>query len=282
MATDWQLQIGSLTLGPGTDYVVSSVDGFGKPDMRNGDTARPIDDGSYFGRDFLNSRTINVVVNIAADTPELALDAHEALMAEWQLSTPDSTATKPLTFKVPGRDARRWNGRPRRCATDLSTVGAGVIKETLEYVAADPRVYSDALLELSTGMQSPGVGRSYPLTYPRTFGAIGTDGSLQITNAGTYPTRPVITFRGPCSDPTVWNDATGEFVTLGVTLTASDVVVVDFDARQMTFNGAPRWDFYASSTWWELAPGTTQVRFTADAFQAAASMSVAWRSAWLG
>lgn len=280
---DWQLSIGSLTMGPGTDYVVSSVDGFGIPAVRNGDTPRPSDVGDFFGRDFIGSRTTAIVVIIEADTPTAALDDLDALLSEWQLATPDATTTKPLTVQRPGRAAQRWNGRPRRAAVDDTNVGAGVIVVTLEYQSADPRIYSDSQSSLSTGLQSVGGGRSYPLTFPRVYGgAVGAGGVVQCANDGNYSTRPVVTITGPCNSPVIWNDTTGEKLALTLSLGASDVVVVDFDQRQVTFNGAQRWALTSDSVWWELAPGTSQVRFTAAAYVAGAQMSIAWRSAWIG
>lgn len=282
---DWQLSIGSLVMGgpPGSnDYIVSSVDGFGIPAVRNGDTDRPADVGGFFGRDFVGSRTVTAVVVVDCDTPSDALDALDALIAEWQVLTPDTTTTKPLTVQRPGRAAQRWNGRPRRAVVDDSMIGAGVITVTLEYAAADPRIYEDALNTLTTGLESPGVGRTYPLTFPRVYGAGGADGIVQVVNAGTFATRPVVTITGPCDSPAVLNDTTGEALTSTLTLGAADVLVVDFDQRQVTLNGAQRWDLTSDSSWWELAPGTTQVRFTASAFVAGAAMSIAWRSAWIG
>lgn len=282
---DWQLSIGSLVMGgpPGAnDYVVSSVDGFGIPAVRNGDTDRPADVGGYYGRDFVGSRTVTAVVTVNCDTPSDALDAVDALIAEWQVTTPDSVTTKPLSVQRPGRDAQRWNGRPRRAAVDDSMIGAGVAVVTLEYAVADPRIYSDALSTLSTGLESTGVGRTYPLTFPRVFGTDGTPGVVQVVNAGNFGTRPVVTITGPCNSPAVLNDATGEALTSTLTLGASDVLVVDFDQRQITLNGAQRWDLTSDSSWWELAPGTTQVRFAAAAFVVGAQMSIAWRSAWAG
>lgn len=283
---DWQLTIGALTMGgqPGSnDFVVSSVDGFGIPDVRNGDTPRPADDGGFFGRDFLGSRTVTAVVTITADTPAAALTDLDALLAEWQVLTTDSTVVKPLTVQRPGRAAQRWIGRPRRAAVDDSLIGSGVIVVTLEYAVADPRIYDDALSTLSTGLQQLGGGRSYNLVFPRVYGgALGDGGVVQIVNSGNRATRPVVTITGACNSPAVINDTTGEILQSTLSLVASDVLVFDFDQRLITFNGSQRWSLTSDSVWWELAPGTTQVRFTASAFVAGASMSIAWRSAHIG
>src|SRR5262245_60399244 len=47
--SEYQLAIGDLVLGPGTDYIIHDVDGFGSPADRNGDTDRPRDHGAFYG-----------------------------------------------------------------------------------------------------------------------------------------------------------------------------------------------------------------------------------------
>lgn len=281
---DWQFTIGALIMGPDTSYVVAAVTGlFGTPDIRNGDTPKPADDGGFYGLDFLAARSGALTVVINEDTPADAYSALDTLLAEWQLVTTDTTATKPLTVKRPGRDAERWNGRPRRVSIDDTNIGGGVIVATLEYVVADPRLYSDVVSTLTTGLESPGGGRSYPLTFPSVFGgAIGDGGVVQVVNSGNRAASPLVTFYGPCNSPAVWNDTTGEKLQSTLSLASGDVLVVNFDQALVTFNGAQRWSLTSDSVWWALAPGTTQVRFTAASTTGAPSMSIAWRSARIG
>lgn len=279
--TDWTLTIGAITMGPGTDYIVTEVDGFGIPDVRNGDTDRPIDVGGYFGRDFIGSRTVTISVACVGDNLSDAIDAHDALMTEWYLTTPDSTTIKPLTVQRPGRAAQRWNGRPRRAAS--SPIGGdGVIAVVLEYACADPRIYDDAQSSGSASLPTVGGGRAYPLTFPRVYGTQSTGGFVIATNAGNFPTRPVVTITGPCNSPSVSNDTTGDTLKTTLVLTSTDTVVIDFDQRTVTFNGSQTWSLTSDSVWWELLPGDNQIRFSAAAYVLGASMSITWRSARIG
>lgn len=284
LTTDFTLQIGDsgLIIGAGTDYLVTEVDGFGVPPVRNGDTPRPADRGSYFGRDFIGQRLVTLKVVVVGDDQSAALDNLDALFAAWQLDTPDGSAYMPLKFLVPGRDARRFHGRPRDAAVDETTVQGSQIPVTLLFATADPSIFADALSSDTVPLADVGSGRTYDLTFPRVYGAGSAGGIILAENAGNYPTRPVATIVGPCTNPTIENVDTGETMDFVISLTADDSFVVDFDARTIELNGQSRYSTKTTaSTWWELAPGTTEVHFNANAFELGASLTLEWRSAWI-
>lgn len=272
----------ALLLDEANGYIVGNVDGFGIPQVRNGDNPAPSDRGSYFGRDFIGQRMFTVSLTVVGDDPSDALDNYEALMGAWQLDTPDSTASMPLRFKLPGRDPRRVNGRPRDVAADMSTLQASQIPCTLLFATSDPSILSDSLNTNVVGLQNVGTGRTYPLTFPRVYGGGSSGGTILAVNSGNYPTRPVATIGGPCVNPRIENIGTGEFMELVIALGSSDLLVIDFDAKTIELNGASRYSAKTfDSTWWELAPGTTDVHFTANAFTLGATCELDWRSAWM-
>lgn len=279
---DWQLQIGALVMGPTTGYTVTSIDGgFGKTDMRVGDTARPLDHGSFYGRDWLGARTVTVTVRVSGDgDPATASSRLDALLNEWQLVTPDTTTTKPLSVRRAGRSTQRWKGRPRRAAvTEVSPSSYDVV---CEYFAADPRLYDDFLTTVTIGLPLVSGGLTFPITFPIAFGDLGGGGTATLRNNGNFPTRPTVTITGPCISPELWNDTTGEAFKSTLTLGATDVMVVNFDQRSVTFNGAERWSQTGDSVWWDLQPGGNSIRFLAHGPEAGAQASIQWRSAWIG
>jgi hypothetical protein len=58
---------------------------------------------------------------------------------------------------------------------------------------------------------------------------------------------------------------------------------VDFDAKTVVLNGtASRYSTLTTdSTWWEIAPGTVNVRYAADTFDPASLLTLVWSSAWI-
>lgn len=287
LTTDFAWQVGddgpgALVMGPGTNYLVTEPDGFGIPAVRNGDLPRPADRGSYFGRDFIGQRMVTLKVTVAGVSPTDVVSNLQDLLAAWQLDTPDGSAFMPLKFKLPGQDVQRFHGRPRDAVPDYSIIQASQIPVVLLFATADPSVFDDTLSSISVPLANVGSGRTYPRTYPRVYGAGAAGGIINAVNAGNFATRPVATIVGPCVNPRIENVLTGETMSFTIALASTDSLVVDFDARKVELNGQSRYSTKNSgSTWFELLPGTTEVHFTANAFSLGASLTLAWRSAWM-
>lgn len=279
---DYQIQIGALTLGPGTNYIVQKVDGFGLPDVRATDVVRPRDDGEFFGLDYLPGRVITITAVVRGASAAEVVANLDALMAVWQPGAPDTSTLQPLTFQFPGQAARQFKGRPRRLDADTSRIVGNNVPVVLEYKAADPRQYDATPDSVTVAVSSVTSGRTYPRTYPLTFGG-GSSNAIAATNAGNRATRPTAHIVGPATNPVVTNSTTGQRVKFSIVLTATDFLDVDFDAKTVVLNGtASRYSTLTSdSSWWELAPGLTTVQFSADTSTVATALTLAWASAWL-
>lgn len=279
--SDYQLAIGDLVLGPGTDYIVHEIDGFGAPIERNGDTDRPRDHGAFYGLDYLGSRVLTITATVRGATPSEVVDNVDALLAEWQPISEDPEETKPLSFAFPGHDWREFRGRPRRAKVTTARIIGNRAPVVLEYVAADPRQYGEESTA-SIGMASVSSGRAYPRTYDVTYGG-GTSGFLDVENVGNFATRPVFTLHGPAANPSIEEVVSGLRMDFAITLAADEFLVIDTDARTVMLNGtASRYNTLVSgSRFIELAPGLSQIRFSADTFQGAASLDVTSSPAWL-
>lgn len=279
----WQVTLEDLVLGAGTPYeLVTGPDGLGLPDVRSSDTPRPQDHGLFWGADFLGGRRIVLELHVLGATPEEATYRMDELVRRWQ--PPEGiSATKGLTLELPGREARVLFGRPRRLSFNTQNLQAGVVRASAEFFAADPRLYETIQRVLSAGLPVVSGGRTYPRTYPLTYGASGTSGTILAINSGNYPTRPVAIITGPAANPRLENLTTGETLAFNYTLGAGAFLVVDFDARTVLEGGTSSryYAVAAGSTWWELAPGLNEVRFRADVYQAAALAELRWRSSWL-
>lgn len=280
--TDYQIQIGALVLGPNTNYIVQSIEGFGLPDVRATDTPRPRDDGEFFGLDFMPGRTMVITAVVRGASAAEVVANLDALMAEWQTISSDTATMKPLTFKFPGQDARQFKGRPRRLDATTARIIGNNVPVVLEYKAADPRQFDATPDSVTVGVSSVTSGRAYPRTYPLAFGG-GSSNAIAALNAGNYPTRPTARITGPATNPRITNSTTGEYVSFAIVLGAGDFLDVDFDSRTVVLNGTTsRYSTLTSdSTWWELAPGTTTVQFSASVSSGATALTLAWASAWI-
>lgn len=282
--SDYQLTIGGLTLGAGTDYEVppEGINGFGLPEVRTSDTPRPQDHGLFWGTDYFGKLVLTFDVTILGAGPGDATAKKDALAAVWQPPAPGlgTDAVAPLTITLPGQVPRALDGRPRRAAYNLENLKAGVIVATLQYDAADPRLYGAASV-LSTAAATAGGGRTYNRVYPLVYGAGGTGGTLLVTNLGNFPSRPILRVLGPSTTPRIENIEAGRFLAADVAVAAGEYLEFDLDAHTVMLNGtASRYgSLLPGSSWWELAPGENSIKFTAA--DSSGTLELTYRSAWL-
>lgn len=282
MTIDYGLTIAGLDLGPGTNYIVHSVDGFGIPTTRVGDSPRPRDHGLFYGLDFMDGRTITISLTVRGATPSEVVANLDTLLAAWKPIYSDSLTISALAYKFPGQVARLLRGRPRQAKADTSRIIGNRVPVTLEYVAADPRQYAAAGSVGTVGMATSSGGRTYNRIYNLSYGASGSV-FLFATNAGDFVTKPILKITGPAANPHVENLTTGEVMKFALTLAAGDILTIDCDARTVLLNGtASRYSSLSSdSAFITMQPGSNTLRFIADTYQPAASLEVDWSSAWL-
>lgn len=277
----YQSSFNGLTWGPGTDIQVVEIDGLRSMKTRTSDETYPEDDGALPGIDLLDERTITYKLLIAAPQTMTVEQALAACAAAFQVIR-DPAGGLPLQVMLPGwSEPRQLTARPINNDVPIDVnYSLQYIEFSAQMVAADPLIYSTTLHPLSTGLPSPTAGLPFNVTFPATFGS-STGGSVLVTNAGNYASRPVITITGPCINPLVSNGTS--FMSFNLTLGATDVLVIDMAAKSVTLNGsASRYNTVTTgSAWWSLPPGNTTVVFeTGDGAQVAARMTIQWRDAW--
>lgn len=155
---------------------------------------------------------------------------------------------------------------------------------TLEVIASDPRIYDAAATNPTTGMAQSSGGLVFPFVFPFTFGTAGAGGQVTVVNTGTVAVRPVLTVTGPVDTPILENVTAGKKLRFNIVLASTDTLTVDLDARTVLLNGTAsrRSALTPDSQWWELAVGSTTIRYSnAGTYQAASSLSFPFRSAWI-
>lgn len=152
-------------------------------------------------------------------------------------------------------------------------------------VAADPRIYSTTLNQITTAASAvpTNIGRIYDKSYDIDYGGSAVAGGLLISNDGNAITYPILTVTGPGSNPQILNYTTGESINLIYTLAAGEYITIDTLNRTVKLGGTTsRYSAidFTNTKWWGLVPGLNDIR-QGWTSQAGASLTVQWRSAWV-
>jgi hypothetical protein len=267
---------GNVVDADGVEWWVTKEDGWSSgPGVRLELADRPQRDGAFDAPSFRSARVITLEGTAVApdeDTRERAKDRLAAVLADG--SAPSELVVRERTVT-------------RRALVRLSA-GTKVVDTTpvsfdwsLQVTAPDPLRYGADVHELSCGLPRPGQGIKFPLGFPLVFGQ-AEGGSLALGNAGTAPARPVWTITGPCTQPVIRNDSTGERLAFSLSLAEGDVLTVDTAARTVFLGEASRRSvLQPRSSWFGLPPGSTAIGFAAFDNTQAGTLTVRWRDAWV-
>lgn len=247
-------------IGDGTNCPLFSVEGLDTPDVRDQDQERFESDGSVPGIDLLNKRIITIELDTAA-TDSSGLESVLAVLRAAFHRRLSPTDEQWLAFKLPGQVQKRVNCRPRKRRIPIDLKYARMNPSiVLEFVASDPRIYSDE--ETTTSWTA--------------------DGTTQvINNTGNLEMFPIIEVVGASGGAvTFYNDTTGLSFTYNATVTGGQTLRVNMYTGTVTLNGvnAASAVIAASRLWW-LQAGNNNVRVTTGN---GATRRVLWRSAWDG
>lgn len=280
--TDYQLAVSTtgLILGPTTNYIIKTPGPLGLGQMRASQHVKPFDHGEFLSPEYVGAREWPIDLSVRGDSPALAQANVDALIQAWYMDNTGAASFDTVAYmsaKLPGwSEPRRLYGRPRASAVDVTTIVQSHAEATLSWYAGDPRWYSDSLHTQAFATSVAVSGRGWPRAFNYGWGGTGSSGAVVVTNAGTFNTWPVWTFTGPLTNLTLSNGT--QTLTITLTMTAGDVLVVDFNAKTVLLNGASRY-FAKGGSWWSLLPGSNSIQFTTSAGSGTASMS--WRDAWL-
>lgn len=261
-----------ITDANGVLWVVADLAGDGGPPMHGQVVPAAGDHGGVATPQFAGSRLLTLTIQILAPT----MAARDVARAQLGAAVPiNDLAVLRLDEPIPKRLLVRRSGE----IAETKAADADV-RFVIGLVAPDPRKYGTVLHQLTATRASQAAGLAPPLTPPLTLPSGAPPMAVACTNAGNFETRPTVTITGPVTAPTVVNQTTGQTVSFtGMTLAASDQLVVDLGAKQSYLNGVFRTADVTSSWWW-LPPGTTTVQVTGTG-ATGSTMTVAWRDAWI-
>jgi hypothetical protein len=268
--------LGNAVDADGVEWWVTKEDGWSSgPDVRLELADRPQRDGTFDAPSFRSARVITLEGTAVApdeDARERAKDRIAAVLAN---------GSAPAELVVTERTVTRRALVRLSAGTKVSDTTPVSFDWSLQVTAPDPLRYGADVHELSCGLPRPGRGIAFPLAFPLVFGQ-SQGGSLALANAGTALSRPVWTITGPCTQPVIRNDSTGERLAFSLTLAEGDVLTVDTAARTVFLGEASRRSvLQPRSAWFALPPGSTVVGFEAFDDSEAGTLTVRWRDAWI-
>ncbi|MEV6839783.1 phage tail protein [Streptomyces sp. NPDC051133] len=283
---DGQMQWAGLLMGPGTPYEIDSGGLTGWEDLPDYDTSdadHPTSHGAWPGARYAKPRKVGGTVWTLPPQDDTAssLAAMRALRQALLLGDEE----RWLAVRLHGETlAVRARVSQRVLAADRTYTTQGVSKASVQWYATDPRRYAVDEQTAVTGPPQPESGLTWPLTWPLNWGQTASTGDVDVFNDGSAPTHPVITFTGPCVNPTVTERVSNRRLRYEIGLAAGDELVVDTAAGTVTLNGtASRRNTAAADSspeeLFSFEPGRAQPAFRPDSFGAGAQLSVRWRSA---
>ena len=202
--SNYQFVFNGLTIGTGTNYLVTNVEGLGGTSpLRIQDDNRGYIDGSYTGRDFYDERTVYIDVTVLGDNSTTAQANYKILQNAFAPQplgyypdptglTPASQQLKLFQFRLTGNTGdMQMYGRSRGLVTPITPDFAyGYIQTRIMMSFPDPRYYTDA-------------------------GTSVSGSTISLTNAGWATSCPVITVASPSASGQI-SDGTVNMIFLGV------------------------------------------------------------------
>jgi hypothetical protein len=170
-------------------------------DSANDDKARPRNDGTLFGEDFLGASNITFTLVASRENEPDVLETLDEFMAVWRADavrrTPGAIAT------LTAHTGRSTFGRPRKPqSSDLRTF-QGRAELTAEFLAADDLWYGpQQSMRVGLGQVATG-GFVAPFIFPLIVGSGVTDRSQVFEVGGRLPTWVSTRIDGPIVNPSV-------------------------------------------------------------------------------
>jgi hypothetical protein len=274
---------GQVFGGTGSPYQILSVDGLeGLPGIRNQDDNRGYADGMFTGRDFLGGRTISMIIQTTGTPSASAQANYNTLQRTLQ---PQTSGTTPLYFILSaGETEQVIEARVRQHITTVNpNYTYGLILSQVEFFCPDPRYY-DSNIQTATLLYSTPSGRIYNRIYNLVYGGGSGTITTTITNNGWTNTYPTITINGPITNPEIGNTTQNASMLFNVTLSSSDLFIVDLYNKLITLNGNPARNtlISGSSTWFSASPGNNDFYFYGTGTLAGTTEAVVeWQSAYI-
>lgn len=274
------VRIGGLDLADVDEFGAhwrASADEFsgweGSPALSAETTQRPADDGVWSTRPYLGARAIAIGGTVRAPTHA---DVHAAIRRLKHAIT-----VTPMTMRVAEDGGIVRTATVRRDGQVMAKTTTSTMGEwSISLIADDPMLYSETARNATLALPNVIGGWSPPLEFPFTIGATVTPNQVQVLNLGDYPARPVVTVNGPVVDPVVWCPEIPREMRFRITLAAGEKLVIDCRKGSVLFNGTNRLHTLLGSSFLEIPPGVSSIRYAGASYNSGSFTTVTWKDTW--
>lgn len=162
-------------------------------------------------------------------------------------------------------------------------VATGLARGLVELEATDPLVYDNDLTTYSVGLVQATGGRTYDRVYPLVYsGGSGSGGLVTVVHSGDMDVHPIIRIYGPADTPIVRHVGQGKFLKFNVVVPDDAYLEVDMFSHSVLLNGTANYRGYLDplSEWFVMEPGSNDILFSANVYDASAALEIDFRSAW--
>jgi phage-related protein len=234
----------------------------------------------FTGRDFLAGRNITITFQVTGST---GASAQANLNTLQRALLPQTSGTTPLYFILSNADTEQViNARVRGMTVSVDpNYTYGYIVGQVTFFCPDPRYYSSNE-QTATLLFSPPTGRIYNRTYNLTYGGGSATITTNIANNGWTDTYPTITLNGPITNPVLGNSTQNAALNFNVTLSSTDLFVIDLYNKLITLNGQPARNTLISGTWFSASPGNNSYYLTGTGTLSGTTQAIVeWQSAYI-
>ncbi|MFE3196825.1 hypothetical protein [Embleya sp. NPDC059237] len=288
---EFQADLGGVLIGTDTHVLIKSIDGLGRPEVRDDDAKRAEADGIMLGADYYEARELRIAAGIRTPgDPAHALDILAALQEQADDSAIRTVggSLQELRMRWPGRPVKILRGRLRLLDPDMGSLVHGWIPLDIRFIAGDPFWHADTDQQVVARLTRTWEGGfRAPIVTPVRVGLRGNDAGPPswVSNAGTRPAYPIVTLTGPLVSPRVWIVETGAALRIDGYIPSGVVVEIDTRPlrRTVTRAGAAASTLLASDSPMDLfcfPPGQSEVRWEAAEYHADARLTLTWRASW--
>lgn len=263
---------------------IANIEGIYTPTTNATSQKAPFQDGSTFLGSTFNEREIVLTVGYIGAFSLAGIQTYRrALQVACNPKENDRLGEGVLSITENGVT------RQFRCVVDSVAMTAISRQErknetVITFLCSDPYAYSTTVNNQGFTIALP----TYSWTFPHKVGAntgftVTGLGGVDVVSNGDEATGVVATINGPCDNPKLANNTTGEYVKINKSLVSGDVLEIDMENNTVTLNGttAIRYMDIASS-FWKLQPGTNLVKFSEDNLSSTATASISWQDRYIG
>lgn len=273
------LVIGGVTIDNST-YLLTRLEGLNDPVTRLATYNKPDRDGAGLSKQVYDKRILFLRGFITGETLNDYLANRRELAAAFRFRD----ALKTLQINLADGEEIQIDVITRtefRADQEPGETMSGLFEVELE--APDPLLYAQDASLLTVYETTISGGTAIPTAIPLSLTA-GEEGETYIaTNNGNYPVYPTIRLWGPGTGFNIGNQASGETLYYGGTLTAAQYLDIDLKAQTAKLMGITNVYGDMGGDWWDLEPGANLLSFIIDSGKDEnTNFVMSWRDAYIG